>query len=143
MTGVFLILVSLLAFYLSWPLSSRTEVGLGPGFIPKMFALVQLIFGAIMIAHGCIKAGEPTESWHWRPLILILGSVTFFAMSIERLGMVIAITGLVLLSCAANRDTRFREAVALALGSVVFSVLVFVKALGLTIPLWPQISWGI
>ena|SRR5258706_10810413 len=142
LTGIFLILVALLAFYLSWPLSSRTEVGLGPGYVPKMFAVIQLVLGVIMIVNGFLQAGEPTESWHWRPLVLILGSVAFFAVTIERLGLVIALTGLVLIGCAANRDTKFYEAIALAVGSVLFSWLVFVKALALQIPMWPAGLWG-
>lgn len=142
LTGTFLILVALLAFYLAWPLSSTTEVGIGPGYVPKMVAAIQLVLGVIMIVNGFVEAGDPTERWHLRPLVLILAAVAFFAVSIERLGLVIALTGLVLIGCAANRGTRFREAIALAIGAAVFCVVVFVKALGLQIPLWPPNLWG-
>lgn len=142
LTGVFLILVALLAFYLASPLSSATEVGLGPGYVPKMFAFIQLGLGLILVLGGLIKQGEAAERWQMRPLLLILASITFFAISIERLGLVIALTGLVLISCAANRDTKFYEALALAAGSVVVSVLLFVKALGLSIALWPPMLRG-
>lgn len=130
-----MILIAVLAFYLLWPLSSGTEVGLGPGFVLKLFAIVQFAFGAIMVGHGFLRAGEPSEPWQLRPIVFILGSVAFFAVSIERLGLVIALTGLVLLACAANRETKFSEALALVVGSLVFSALVFVKALSLTIGL--------
>jgi putative tricarboxylic transport membrane protein len=142
LTGSFLILVALLAFYLAWPLSSKTEVGLGPGYVPKMFAFIQLALGALMIVDGFLEAGEAHESWHLRPLVLVLSSVAFFAMTIERMGLVVALTGLVLISCAANRGTRFYEALALAVGAVVVSALLFVKALGLSIALWPTTPWG-
>jgi putative tricarboxylic transport membrane protein len=142
LTGIFLILVALLAFYLSWPLSSSTDVGPGPGYVPKMFALIQLGLGALLVANGLLQEGEPSEPWHLRPLVLILASVAFFAMTIERMGLVVALTGLVLIACAANRDTKFYEALALALGSVVVSALLFVKALGLSIPMWPPTLWG-
>jgi hypothetical protein len=142
LTGIFLILAALLAFYLAWPLSSTTDVGLGPGYVPKAFAFIQLGLGAIMIVNGFLEAGEAPERWHLRPLVLVLASVAFFALTIERMGLVVALTGLVLIACTAHRGTKFYEALALALGSVVVSVLVFVKALGLSIPLWPQIPWG-
>ena len=80
LTGIFLILVALLAFYLSWPLSSNTEVGLGPGYVPKMFAFIQLGLGAMMIVNGFLQAGEAPEPWHLRPLVLVLASVAFFAI---------------------------------------------------------------
>ncbi len=142
LTGLFLILVALLAFYLAWPLSSRTEVGLGPGFVPKAFALIQLVIGVIMIGTGFVQPGEPSEAWHLRPLVFVLLAVAFFAFAIERMGLVIALTGLVLISCLAHRGTTWREALALAAGSVVVSVILFVKLLGLSIALWPSIPWS-
>lgn len=142
MTGVFLILVSLLAFYLASSLSSSTEVGLGPGYVPKMFAFIQLGLGVMLITSGFIKAGEAAEPWQLRPLLLILASITFFAISIERLGLVIAVIGLVLISCAANRGTTFRETLVLAISSAAFSAFLFVKLLGLSIALWPPIILG-
>jgi putative tricarboxylic transport membrane protein len=139
LTGVFLISVAVLAFYLAWPLSSSTDVGLGPGYVPKMFAILQFGLGMLMIANGFLQEGEASEPWHLRPLVLILASVAFFAMTIERMGLVVALTGLVLIGCAAHRGTKFYEALAMAVGAVVFSALLFVKALGLTLRLLPTI----
>jgi putative tricarboxylic transport membrane protein len=142
LTGTFLILVALFGFYLAWPLSSTSEVGLGPGYVPKLFAILQLVLGALLVADGLFEEGEAPEPWRLRPLLLVLASVAFFAMTIQRLGLVVALTGLVLISCAAHRETTFREALALAAGSVVVSALLFVKALGLVIPMWPPLPWG-
>jgi hypothetical protein len=141
LTGIFLILVALLAFYLSSRLSSFTEVGLGPGFVPRMFACIQLGLGALLIGSGFLSVGEAHEGWHFRPL-MVLAAITFFCVTIERMGLVVALTGLVLIACAANRGTKFYEALALAFGSAVFSALLFVKALGLSIPIWPPNLWG-
>jgi putative tricarboxylic transport membrane protein len=137
MTGSFLVLVALLAFYLASPLSRGTDVGLGPGFVPYVFATALAVLGALMVIHGLSHPGEAPEPWHLRPLFLVLLSVAFFALSIQRLGLVVAVFGLVLIGCAANRGTTWREALVLAIGSVVGCALVFVKALGLAIALWP------
>lgn len=142
LTGIFLILVALLAFYLSWPLSSGSKVGLGPGYIPRLFAFMQLAIGVVLVVSGMLKAGEPSEEWQLRPLLLILASITFFAVSIERMGLVISVVGLVLVSCAANRGTTFKEAVILAVASAAVSALLFVKLLGLTIAVWPPALLG-
>lgn len=142
MTGCFLIGVALLAFYLAAPLSGNTDVGLGPGYVPRLFAFAQLALGALMIFNGFVQRGEPTERWHLRPLVLVLASVTFFALTITRMGLVVAVVGLVLISCAAHRGTTWREAAALAAGSAVVSVLLFVKLLGLTMPVWPNLPWS-
>ena len=138
-TGVFLVVVALLALYLAWPLRSTSSVGLGPGYIPKMFAFLLLGLGAVIAAHGVIYAGDTPQPWHLRPLFLVLAAVLFFALAIERFGMAVALFGLVTISSAAHREVRPRDAVILALAAVVFSWLIFIKGLGLTMNLWP--SW--
>ncbi len=142
LTGIFLILVALLAFYLLAPLSSGTQIGLGPGFIPRLFAFIQLGLGVVLIISGMVTAGEPSDAWQLRPVLLILASIVFFAVSIERLGLVLAVIGLVLISCAANRGTTFKEAAILAAASAAVSALLFVKLLGLTIAVWPPALLG-
>jgi putative tricarboxylic transport membrane protein len=141
MTGIFLILVSLLAFYLSRRLSMFTEIGLGSGFIPRMLASIQLLFGLALIASGFLSAGEPGGVWRLRPLI-VLAAIVFFGITIESMGVLISVSGLVLIACAADSDVRPVEALTLAIGSAVFSTLLFVKALGLSIPVWPANLWG-
>jgi Tripartite tricarboxylate transporter TctB family len=142
MTGVFLVLVSWLAFYLAWPLSSVTDVGLGPGFVPKMFAAIQFGLGTALVIIGFLKAGEVSEPWHLRPLI-VLAAIAFFGVSIDSMGLVVSLVGLVLIACTAHSETTFREALALAFGSAVLSAVLFVKLLGLSIPVWPQnLPWS-
>lgn len=136
LTGIFLVLVACLAFYLSRSLSSFTDVGLGPGFVPRAIALLQLVMGCALVLFGMTRQGEPVEGMRLRPF-LVLASIAFFALSIERLGLVAALSGLILLACAAHPGTRPRDAVLLAAGTSAASVLIFVKALGLTIPVWP------
>lgn len=139
LTGTFLVLVALLAFYLARTLSGNTDVGLGPGYVPRMFATIQLLLGAALIATGLMarSASQSPEPWQLRPLVLVLASIGFFAISIERMGLIISVLGLVLLGCAANRGTTVKESVAMAIGSAVFAAVLFVKLLGLSIRLWP------
>ena len=141
MTGVFLSLVALLGFYLARSLSNFTDVGLGPGFAPHVFAGMQLAIGLALIALGFIKAGDRPESWHLRPLLIIV-AIVFFGATIETMGMVIALAGLILIACCANKGTKPIEAIGLAAITVLFSAIVFVKLLGLTMPLWPAMMLG-
>jgi len=135
--GVFLVLVSVLALYLTWPLSSGTEVGLGPGYVPKLLSWVLIGFGLLMLVDSVRNDGEPAEAWEWRPLVLVLASVGYFAVTIERLGLALALAGLILISCGASRESRLLSSIILVIGTVVFSVLVFVKALGLSLVVGP------
>lgn len=137
MAGGFLMAVALLGLYLAWPLGTGGELGLGPGYLPRMHGFLLLAVGAIMVGHGFLQNGEAPERWHLRPLLLVLAAIGFFAFAIQRFGLVIALTGLVLIACTANREVRLLESLALAAAAVVFSLLVFVKGLGLGLPVWP------
>ena len=137
LAGAFLVLVSLLALYFSRTLSSSTEVGLGPGYIPKMFAWLQMGFGLLMVVHATRESGEPMEAWHMRPLVLVLGSVGFFALTVERLGLVVSLVGLILIGSSGSKENRLVTSLILAISVAVFSVVVFVKALGLPMLVWP------
>lgn len=137
LTGGFLCCAALFAVYIAWPLSSGTDMGIGPGFLPKTLALIQFVLGAMLVAHGFVAEHDKLDPWQLRPLVFILSSLAFFAMTIERMGLIVALTGLVLIGCAANREMRLVEAMALAAGSVLFCIAVFVKALNLSVPLWP------
>jgi len=140
MAGTFLVLVALLGIYLTRTLSGATDVGLGPGFIPRMFAFAQIVLGGLLVASGWRSAPDPadeTDQWQLRPVLLVLAAVGFFGVSIEPLGLVLSVAGLVLIGCAANRDCTVKESVALAIGLTIFAAVVFVKILGLTIKLWP------
>lgn len=142
MTGAFLVLTAIAGLYLAWPLRVSTDVGIGPGYVPQLLGIVQAALGGLLIRRSVTTEGEAPEPWRLRSPLFILAAVTFFAFTIERLGLVLSLAGLVAISCKANRETTLLEIAALVAGSVVFSVFVFVKALGLSLELWPSEIWG-
>jgi hypothetical protein len=137
-----MILVAALSFYLAWPLDSFSSFGLGPGYIPKALALLLVAFGVAILIHGFLGTEESVERWHLRPLLLVLGSIVFFGLTVEAFGLWVAVIGLVLIASAAHGEARPLESAALAVGMAAFSFFVFIKGLGLTIPVWPSIAWG-
>jgi putative tricarboxylic transport membrane protein len=139
LSGVLLIVVACLGLYLSWRLNSGTSAAMGPGYVPKMLSFIQIAFGIALIAIGTMTEGEAFEAWFPRPLFWVLLSVAFFGVTIERFGLVVAVVGLVLLSCVANKGTKPLEAGLLGVGMAAFAVLTFVTALGLPILVWPTL----
>jgi putative tricarboxylic transport membrane protein len=137
LAGLFLIAVAMIALGLMWNLRSGSAASMGPGYLPKLLAVIQLIFGVVIVAQGLLGTLDRLEPWRLRPLIWILAGVAFFGLAIERFGLVVAVSGLVLLSALGHRGTRPLEAILLAAVLATFSVLVFVKVLGLPMPIWP------
>ncbi|TCR62467.1 tripartite tricarboxylate transporter TctB family protein [Bosea sp. BK604] len=136
--GLFLIAVALLALWLCAPLRQGTTLEMGPGYAPRLLCIIQLCFGLIMLVQGVMSEGPPLERWVPRPIIFVLASVAFFAATLERLGLVVAVVGVVLISAMANRETRALQIAAMAAILAAFSVGVFVKGLSLSMPVWPS-----
>ena len=75
----------------------------------------------------------------WRPLFIILGSVALFGFLLPRLGMLITLPLLVLISSTASEEFSIKGALINAAVLTVASWAVFSKGLNLTIPLLPTI----
>jgi putative tricarboxylic transport membrane protein len=142
LAGTFMVTISAIALWLSWRLNSGSAAAMGPGYIPKMLAFILVALGTATIFQGFVQEGHEFESWYPRPLVFILASVSFFGLTIERFGLAVAVVGLVLIGCLANKGTKTYEAVILGLVMAAFTILVFVKALGLPIVIWPSMLMG-
>lgn len=139
-SGLFLIGTGLFALALSWPLPVGSAMRMGPGYIPQMLCYIQLGIGGLVVVRSIARSGEPWEPWVPRPIFWILASIIFFSVAIDHLGLVVSVIGLVLLACLAHSGWRPLEAVFLAAGLSLFSVLVFVMSLELLIPVWPKLG---
>ena len=74
----------------------------------------------------------------WRPVIFVTLSLVAFALTLERLGLVIAILLLIGIGALASRDLRPVETFIAALVLIALSWGIFIVGLGLTIPVWPE-----
>jgi hypothetical protein len=74
----------------------------------------------------------------WRPLIFVTASLVIFAVTVERLGLAIAIMLLTGVGAVAARTLKPVETAIAAVVLIVLSWAIFIVGLGLTIPLWPE-----
>jgi hypothetical protein len=112
---------------------------MGPGYFPLLLGLVLGGLGALLIGRSLVLDGEPVPRLHVVPLAIIAVAVCLFGLAIEPLGLVVALAVLIVLSAWAGPQFRLLETMALALALIVFSVGVFVYALGLTLNIWPSL----
>ena len=112
---------------------------MGPGYFPLWLGGVLGALGAVLIGRSLVLDGEPVPRFHLLPLAVIAVAVCLFGLLIEPLGLVIALAVLTVLTAWAGPQFRLREAVTLTIALIVFSVGVFVYALGLPLAIWP--SW--
>jgi hypothetical protein len=136
--GLFLVAVSTGTLYASRLLAVGTAAEMGPGYMPRAIALGLLAFGLFFCGRGALRAGAAIEPARLRPLLAVLAAVAVFAASANRLGLVVASVATVLVAALATRESRPVETVLFALALSAAAVLLFVRVLGLPVPVWPR-----
>ena len=112
-----------------------TALRMGPGYFPTALGSLLAVVGVVAVARSFIRPGMAIEPFHWRLLLIVLGATLLFGVLVRNAGLIAAVAVLVLMAAAASVYFRWRVAIALTAGLIIFSVIVFVKALGLPIPL--------
>jgi hypothetical protein len=113
-----------------------TPAAMGAGAFPFVMGILLTLFGGITVVKGVVAGeAEPIGPVPWRAIALIVGAVLFFGLTVRGLGVAPAVFVAVLLSAFASERTRPLGAFLIAAGLTVVSVLVFVIALQLRLPL--------
>lgn len=114
----------------------------GPGYFPYGLGILLAILGAIVLFKSLTvdtPDGDPVGRFAWRPIIVITLSLVVFGFALPRLGMVIALPLLVAMASFAGDEFHPVEVAINAAVLTVGSWAIFIKGLGLTIPVWPTI----
>lgn len=112
----------------------------GPAYFPFGLGVLLALLGAIVTFKALTiesHNGDPIGAIAWKPLIIILGSVAVFGFALPRLGLVITIPLLMLMSSLAGDEFKWLEVVILSVVLTAGSYLVFVTGLNLVLPIWP------
>jgi Tripartite tricarboxylate transporter TctB family len=116
--------------------SQGTSARMGPGYFPTVLGALLAVVGVVSIGRSFMRPGEAIAAIAWRPLALILGSVLLFGLLLERAGVLVALPCLIVVSALASRNSRIdMMSIATLVGLVAFCVIVFVKGLGVPMPL--------
>ena len=117
---------------------------MGPAFFPFWLGMILIAFGIAIAVGGVRTQGDESSrfpTFHWRPILYVLGSVVMFGVILKWVGMLLAGFLLVIVASVGNpEEFRLKSTVILAAGLVIFCALVFVWGLSLPIPLCPSIE---
>jgi hypothetical protein len=112
----------------------------GPAYFPfGLGVLMAILGGSLLFSALTIETedGDPIGPWAWKPLLVIVGAVAGFGIVLPKLGMAASLPLLVFISAIAGDEFHWRDAIINAAILTFGSWLIFIKGLGLTIPLWP------
>jgi putative tricarboxylic transport membrane protein len=111
---------------------------MGPGYVPRALAWFLVIAGAGMTLVGARTVFPRRPTFVLRPVLFIGAAVVVFGATVDRFGLVVAVIASTIVASFASPISRWRETPLVAIVLAVFAVIVFVKGLGLAIPIWPR-----
>ena len=126
------------AVYAATQYKLGSAVRMGPGYFPFCVGALVAILGLALALRSLRIEGPRLPVLHLRPIVLVVIASIAYGYMLKPLGLVLATAVTVLVSAFAGHEFRWREAAVLAVVLAVFSVGVFVYALGLPFPLWPE-----
>lgn len=126
---------------------------MGPGYFPLLVGVLLAVIGVLVMFKALVietEGGARIGAWAWRPLVFVLGGNVLFglllvglpAWHLPGMGLIVAIYGLVLVAGMASREFRVRDALLLATVLAAGCYVVFVRALNMTLPVWPSFVAG-
>ena len=145
--GLFMIALALGAYAYSWDLSTGTLRQLGPGMLPKAFAVICGVLGLMLVACSLRYQGEALSGWSWKGIFFVLGGACLFALtirgfeigpiSVPSLGLLVSGPLLILYSGLAADDLNVKQLAIFAIAMSAACIALFKYALSLPIPLAP------
>ena len=107
---------------------------MGPAYFPTLLGWLLVVIGAISIVRGFVIRGTAVGGFAMKALLMVVGATLLFGLTIRGAGLAIAVPILIVFSAAASSRFRLVPTLLMAAGLTVFCVLVFIKGLGVPLP---------
>ena len=133
--GLLYLLVGAAAFYIAQDYEMGTAVSMGPGYFPLVLSGALMAIGAVSVVRSYLVAGAPLEGFAFAKLLYIATSVLAFALVVEGAGLAIAVLVVFFISAAGSQFFNWKFTLMISTGAAVFCSLVFVKGLGIPLPI--------
>jgi hypothetical protein len=109
---------------------------MGPGYFPSVISGLLILVALASVVRSLNTDGDPISPLHWKALLLVSGSVCLFALLLIGAGLPLALTVLLLVAAlASERFALSTRSLAALVALVAACTLVFVKGLGVPMPL--------
>jgi hypothetical protein len=126
---------------------------MGPGYFPLVLGVLMAIVGVVVSFKSLVidtKTDNKIGEWAWRPLFYVITANVVFGVLLAGLrtfdfpafGLIVAIYALTFIASMAQADWKFKPTLLLATALALGSYLVFVLALALQFPVWPDFITG-
>ncbi|MDY0961236.1 MULTISPECIES: tripartite tricarboxylate transporter TctB family protein [Massilia] len=135
-SGIVFLLFGLSAIVIGQDYEMGTAGRMGPAYFPSVLGGLLSLVGAASLIRSFFREGEPIGRLYWRELALVLVAVLLFGFLVRDAGLIPATLVLIMISSYAGQKFNLAKAIALAIGAALFAVGLFVKLLGLPMPMF-------
>ena len=133
-TGLIYIFFGLSAIFIAREYGMGTGIKMGPAYFPTVLGGLLVCVGAISVIRSFMVPGPPIGAFAFKGLVLVTLSVLLFGFAVRGAGLAVALPLLVVMSAYASTRFRWRPTILMAAGLTIFCVLVFLKGLGIPLP---------
>ncbi len=134
-TGIIYIAFGTAALIIARDYGMGTAVKMGPAYFPAILSVLLIIIGIISLVRSFIRPGSPFGSFTFKGLLMVIGATLVFGLTVRGAGLIIALPLLVIISAYASGRFSWRYSLALAAGLTAFCILIFLKGLGIPLPI--------
>ena len=134
-TGLIYIFFGVSAIIIAGDYSMGTGVKMGPAYFPTILGGLLAVIGAIAVIRSFIVPGTPVSAFAFKGLILVTVSALVFGFVVRGAGLAVALPLLVIISAYASTSFRWRQTLIMAVVLTIFCALVFLKGLGIPLPI--------
>jgi hypothetical protein len=110
-------------------------VRMGPGYFPTFLGGLLCLVGLGCLLRSLVRPGEAMGRLAFKPLLLVVVSTVVFGLLLRNAGLVAALAASILLSALASSQFSAKAMALTIVGLTAFCYLVFLKGLGLPIPI--------
>jgi len=111
-----------------------TAFRMGPAYFPTILGGLLVLIGVVTVIRSFVVAGAPIGRFAIRGLLFVSVSIFLFGFLVRGLGLAVALPVLVIVSAYASTKFRWGPMLIMAIGVTVFCVVVFLKGLGIPLP---------
>jgi len=111
-----------------------TAFRMGPAYFPTILGGLLVLIGVVAVIRSFVVAGAPIGRFAIRGLLFVSVSIFLFGFLVRGLGLAVALPVLVIVSAYASTKFRWGPMLIMAIGVMVFCVVLFLKGLGIPLP---------
>ncbi len=119
-----------------------TAARMGPGYFPRGLGMILIALGLVLVLKSLRTQGARISIPTLKPMLIVLGSVALFGLTVVPLGLVLATILLIVVSSTASHEFRWKESLVASVLLAAFVVAAFGYGLKLQLPTWPAFLVG-